>query len=142
MGHLRVVSLGAGARIESLLVHSHSVDGGKADWPFAIYYAEPTTSTPEHQALIKQITHIAGIAIERATSKVLVEETPRQLGPLLSELLRVGEVILECRGQVSQRSHCHVRCDAPRIINLFRGSLNPGRRKSRRACSDDIPRIA
>jgi hypothetical protein len=39
MGHLRVVSLGAGARIESLLVHSHSVDGGKADWPFAIYYA-------------------------------------------------------------------------------------------------------
>jgi GAF domain-containing protein len=47
---------------------------GKPIGAFAIYYAEPTTPTPAHQALIEQFTHIAGIAIERTRS----EEALRQ----------------------------------------------------------------
>jgi PAS domain S-box-containing protein len=38
---------------------------GKALGAFAIYYVEPTTPTPQHQALMARFTHIAGIAIER-----------------------------------------------------------------------------
>jgi hypothetical protein len=42
---------------------------GKALGSSAIYYAEPTTPTPQHQALIDQFTHIASIAVERARSE-------------------------------------------------------------------------
>ena len=53
---------------------------------FAIYYAEPTTPTPEHQALIEQFTHIAGIAIERTRS----EEALRQSELFLAEAQRLS----------------------------------------------------
>jgi PAS domain S-box-containing protein len=59
---------------------------GKPIGAFAIYYAEPTTPTPEHQALIEQFTHIAGIAIERTRR----EEALRQSELFLAEAQRLS----------------------------------------------------
>jgi PAS domain S-box-containing protein len=67
---------------------------------FAIYYTEPRYPTPQHLALIDQITHIAGIAIERAQdraalnrSEYLLAETRRlsQTGGA-SKRLSTGEI--------------------------------------------------
>jgi PAS domain S-box-containing protein len=42
---------------------------------FAIYYAEPRTPTPQHQALIDQFTHVASIAIERAQGEAALKRS-------------------------------------------------------------------
>ena len=81
MGRLRVVSLGAAHGLKACWSTPISSTEGKPIGAFAIYYAEPTAPTPEHQALIEQFTHIAGIAIERTRS----EEALRQSELFLAE---------------------------------------------------------
>jgi PAS domain S-box-containing protein len=53
---------------------------------FAIYYGDPRTPTPVHQNLIEQVTHIAGIAIERAQREAAL----RQSEAFLTEAQRLS----------------------------------------------------
>jgi len=73
---------------------------GKALGAIAIYYDQPKRPTPEDQAVIDQITHIASIAIERAQndaalkrSEVFLAET-RRLSSTggLSKRMATGEI--------------------------------------------------
>lgn len=48
---------------------------GKVIGEFAIYYTEPRAPTPEHQAMINQITHIASIAIARAQNDAALKRS-------------------------------------------------------------------
>jgi PAS domain S-box-containing protein len=48
---------------------------GKVLGAFAIYYAEPKTPTPQHQALIDQFINIASIAVERAQSDAALKRS-------------------------------------------------------------------
>jgi PAS domain S-box-containing protein len=63
-----------------------SPTSGKVIGTFAIYYSEPQTPTPLHQALIEQFTHIASIAIERTRS----EEALKQSQASLAEAQRLS----------------------------------------------------
>src|SRR6266404_6021775 len=55
---------------------------------FGIYWREPRTPTPQHQQLIKQITHLASVAIERKQA---------------AESLRASELL--ARGQLEALTH-------------------------------------
>jgi PAS domain S-box-containing protein len=52
-----------------------SSTAGKVLGAFAIYYLEPGTPTPQHQALIDRFTHLASIVIERAQSETALKRS-------------------------------------------------------------------
>lgn len=61
---------------------------GKVLGEFAIYYTEPRTPTPEHQAMISQIKHIASIAIARAQNDAALKRSET----FLAETRRISSI--------------------------------------------------
>jgi len=70
-----------------------SSTAGKVLGAFAIYYAQPRTPTPQHQALIDQFAHIASIAIERERSQMSLTRTLDELKNSEGRLRTIIEAI-------------------------------------------------
>ncbi len=68
-----------------LLVHAGLLFAGKVIATFAMYYHEPRSPTPRDQETIDQITHLAGVAIERK----LTQEALRRSEAYLAEAQRL-----------------------------------------------------
>jgi PAS domain S-box-containing protein len=64
-----------------------STKAGKVLGAFAIYYSEPRTPTPRHQALIEQFTHFARIAVERAQSDAALKSGEARKAAILDSAL-------------------------------------------------------
>src|SRR5471030_2209843 len=60
---------------------------GKILGAFAIYYPEPKTPTPQDEAVIDQITHIASIAIERALGDAAMRSSEVRKAAILDSAL-------------------------------------------------------
>jgi PAS domain S-box-containing protein len=109
---------------------------GKVLGTFAIYYREPRSPTPEDHSLIRQITHLASIAVERKQA----EQNLRQSEAYLHEAQRLGRT-----GSWARKLHSETVLASPELLRMF--GYDPDKDKPtlemfrQRIHPDDLPVI-
>ncbi|WP_024507975.1 PAS domain S-box protein [Bradyrhizobium sp. ARR65] len=94
---------------------------GKVIGTFAMYYREPRSPTPRDQEIIEQVTHLAGVAIQRAHLDRDLREREAKIRRLVDANI-IGIFIWEVEGGILEANDAFLR-----IVGYDREDLAAGR---------------
>ena len=101
---------------------------GKVNATFAMYYREPRRPGPHEQEMIGQITHLAGVAIQRARAERQVVERTSELLESQERLRALATELTLTEQRERQRFATELHDHLQQLLVLCKVKLNQGKR--------------